>query len=292
MRNALTLFLMSEKGYEVLKAVVASAGPSIAAVVSARDPNVEKDFYDEIRTFCDVHRIRFFDRGDQPAVDTYALAVSWRWLIGIPPDRLIVLHDSLLPRYRGYNPLVTALINGDEQIGVSAVFGAHSYDCGDVIGQLSAPISYPIRIQDAVTCIARLAGQLGATLAMTIAAGETLTGVPQDEARATYSLWRDEKDYAIDWARPAADVRRFIDAVGFPYRGASSRVNDRLVRVRAADAFPDRVIENRAAGKVLTIDAGRPVVVCGRGVLRIDELLDDATGESLLPWPRIRSRFE
>jgi len=283
---------MSEKGYEVLNALVPAHGPSIAAVVSARDPHVQNDFYDEISHLCAAHGIAFHDRGAPPPLTGYALAVSWRWLISIPADRLIVIHDSLLPRYRGYNPLVTALINGDTTIGISAVFGAPAYDTGRIIDQRSVSIAYPIRIQQAVAEIAKLAGQLACRLVETIASNRPLTGVPQDDAAATYSLWRDEIDYLIDWNTPADDVRRFIDAVGFPYRGASAHLKSRLIRVLAAEAVADLAIENRTVGKVMAVDAGRPVIVCARGLLRLDDLVDDETGDSLLPWTRLRSRFE
>jgi len=35
-------------------------------------------------------------------------------------------------------------------------------------------------------------------------------GRPQDEAAATYSLWRDEADYEVDWTLPAERLRGFV----------------------------------------------------------------------------------
>ncbi len=69
------------------------------------------------------------------------------------------------------------------------------------------------------------------------------------EAAATYSLWRDEADYRIDWHRDSTYLRRFVDALGVPYRGASTLLGGQLCRVLAAEAAPDVVIENRAPGK-------------------------------------------
>ena len=37
-------------------------------------------------------------------------------------ENLIVFHDSLLPKYRGFAPLVSQLINGEEYLGVTAIF--------------------------------------------------------------------------------------------------------------------------------------------------------------------------
>jgi methionyl-tRNA formyltransferase len=69
-------------------------------------------------------------------------------------------------------------------------------------------------------------------------------------------------------------------------------MNGRLVRIFEAEELPDVVVEDRAPGKVIFVQDGRPVVVCGSGLLRILDLRDDATGESLLPLRKFRSRFE
>ncbi len=45
-----------------------------------------------------------------------------------------------------------------------------------------------------------------------------LQATPQDEAAATYSLWRDEEDYRINWAADAM-APQFVDAGGIPFPG-------------------------------------------------------------------------
>ena len=44
----------------------------------------------------------------------------------------------------------------------------------------------------------------------------------QKESEATYSLWRDENDYFINWELPIKKICRFIDALGFPYKVSSA----------------------------------------------------------------------
>jgi methionyl-tRNA formyltransferase len=53
---------------------------------------------------------------------------------------------------------------------------------------------------------------------------------PQADDFATYSIWRDEADYEIDWSSDAQAIQRFINAVGYPYAGARTTVG-------AADAI-------------------------------------------------------
>ena len=77
------------------------------------------------------------------------IVAGWRWLLP-STEKLIVLHDSLLPRYRGFNPLVSQLIDKEERLGVTAFFASDRYDCGDIINQPSIKVSYPLKINEAI----------------------------------------------------------------------------------------------------------------------------------------------
>ena len=61
-------------------------------------------------------------------------------------------------------------------------------------------------------------------------------------------------------------------------------------RILEVERLPDLAIENRCPGKVLFLRDGRPVVVCGSGLLKVTWLEDDS-GASLLPLGRLRVRF-
>jgi methionyl-tRNA formyltransferase len=116
--------------------------------------------------------------------------------------------------------------------------------------------------------------------------------VPQDEAAASYSLWRDAADYDMDWSDSAERLRDFVYAVGPPYAGARTRLDGVPARVWDVTVEPDAVIANRVPGKVIFLRDGRPTVVCGSGLLRIDAMsLDDDSGSSCLPLARFRVRL-
>jgi methionyl-tRNA formyltransferase len=105
-------------------------------------------------------------------------------------------------------------------------------------------------------------------------------------------LWRDDEDYLVDWSWPAERIRRFVDAVGAPYKGAASIVDGKMLRLLKAEALPDVAVANRTVGKVIFVRNGRPVVTCGSGLLRVDELVEDASGASVLPLRKFRTRFK
>ena len=288
----LTLFLMTQKGLAVLDALTTHFPALVATVVGSRDASIEKDYYDEIKALCERKNVLFRDRKEPVETKTpYALAISWRWIIKAGTAELIVLHDSLLPRYRGFNPLVSMLINGEDRIGVTALFATEEYDCGLVIGRSSTPIAYPLKIQQAIDLVAKNYADLVLRIARTLSAGEELEGVPQDESQATYSLWRDDEDYYIDWNWAAERIKRLVDAVGHPYKGAAARLDGRTLRVRDCEVVKDVLIENRSPGKVIFVRDSLPVVVCGSGLLRLTDLVDEETKNTLLPLPRFRCRF-
>lgn len=50
------------------------------------------------------------------------------------------LHGSLLPKYRGAAPINWAVINGEQETGVTTFFLQHAIDTGDILLQKSMPI--------------------------------------------------------------------------------------------------------------------------------------------------------
>lgn len=290
--NPLTLFVMTEKGLTFTEQAVSQFKDIIEHVVIGQDSSVQNDYAKEIAAVCESAGVKFSYRKDFTGITSeYAMAISWRWLIHHPAEKLIVFHDSLLPKYRGFAPLVNALINGESLVGVSAIFGASEYDRGEVIHQTSVTIRYPITIAEAITAVGGCYLQSGMAVLKTLASGEPLLSKAQDHSEATYSLWRDDEDYQIDWSQSAEKIRRMIDAVGHPYKGAFCRVDGVPARILAAEDLDDVQIENRTAGKVIFVEEGLPVVVCGAGLLRVTHCVHDESGDTLLPLAKFRVRF-
>lgn len=289
------LHLMSAKGYAVLQCLLEQFGPSsIAYVVTARDRAVEEDYHDAIDQLARSKGLTVYTRPAAPStteLTPYLFAVSWRWLIHTQPSQqLIVFHDSILPRYRGFAPLVSALINGEPRIGVTALLASAEYDRGAMLAQRSVPITYPQKVATAIEaltpCYQHLAIEVG-----TMILKQSLVGQPQDESLATYSLWRDDHDYFIDWTWDAERIRRFVDAVGFPYLGAATVASGVIYRILECSATADVPIENRTPGKVIFVHDKVPVIVCGRGLLRVHKMIEQQSRTDALPLKQFRTCF-
>lgn len=291
----IVFYIMTEKGFEVLKRVITINLEIIEYIVVGIDSNVKKDFSNEIMELAKVSNLRFYKRGEEPAADKdiYIFAISWRWMIDHPSHRLVVFHDSILPKYRGFSPLVNMLINGEKRIGVSAIFGASEYDRGDLISQQSSNIEYPIKIHQAIQLNNKNYIRLIEKIITQVSLGGDLIGVPQNEGEATYSIWRGDDDYNIDWRKSAHEIKRFIDSVGYPYFGAQTTdSNGDKIRVLESEVVNDVVCELRHVGKVIFIDGGLPTVICGKGLLRINQACYvGCENNSYLPMKSFRIKF-
>jgi methionyl-tRNA formyltransferase len=257
------LYVMTEKGLAVLRAALA-ADIEIAHVTTAEARGMNDLSHQAISETAKAHGIPTFVRAHPPEfTGAWSLAAGWRWMLDVP--KLVVLHDSLLPRYRGFSPLITALVNGEPEVGVTAFLAEQEPDTGPIVAQRSIPVSYPARMREVLDRLVPVYGDLAAEVLQ----GD-LRSTPQDHARATYSLWRDEDDYRIDWSQDDRRICRLIDAASDPFPGAWTMVGEHKVGVMEAVVVPDRRIEDRVAGKVAYHDEyGAPVVVCGAGLVRL-----------------------
>lgn len=292
-------YIVGKKGYSTLVEYVKKyRKDSVLFVVAARDSGVDNDWFTDIVSFCSECDLFFVERNsvnDELILSKLnadiSFAIGWKWVVNNYTN-LVVFHDSLLPKYRGFAPLVNMLIDGVKEIGVTALIASDQYDNGEIITQLKKSISYPKIISEAIDEIIPLYVELLIEVVNEIYLTGTLVSAPQDENRATYSLWRDDMDYFIEWDQNAEKIRRFVDAVCAPYRGAAVHLRGKKLRVFEVEPVQDVVVEDRKTnlGKVIFMKNGCPVVVCAQGLLQINDLRAE-NNESLIGKIPFRSRF-
>lgn len=174
-------------------------------------------------------------------------------------DRLINLHFSPLPRYRGMAPIRLAILNGDATFGVSLHIIDAGIDTGALVDQETFAIEgrsnrevYSLCEQAGVRLIERNAAIFGA---VTATRGLSGMAAVQDDAAATY-FSKTDIDYArteIDFNRTAAQIDRHVRAYLFPPNlYARITVSDRRFRVlqppevgaRCTDRKPGLVVQS------------------------------------------------
>lgn len=298
MRNSMKLafYLLGEKGYSCLKAIVESDYCKLnnITVIIGTDKSVVDDFSKKIKALCETKNIKSYFRTefqDYRGYD-YVFAIGWRWLIrGVQGNKLIIFHDSILPKYRGFAPLVNAALNKDKKIGVTALFGASEYDKGGVIAQKSISVIYPIRIKDLIEKIIPCYIDLLHKVLKKLATGARIRAKDQIESDATYSIWLDSEDYFLDWNSDSDYIANKINLLGRPYEHAKSYMNEQEVIIYAAEVYKNLTLEKRHVGKVLMVEDGCPVIICGRGLIKITKMTCKA-GSELIPFKSFRVRFK
>jgi methionyl-tRNA formyltransferase len=265
-------------------------GTSIGSIVTYPQPDDQARSFERLRSLAERLSINLLETHHpvlQP--ENLTFLVGWQHLLPTVTPSTVVFHDSLLPRYRGFAPTVTALIKGDREIGVTALSPTEGIDEGPIIAQRALPISYPVKIQTALELQAGLMTEIAVDIVDQWRRGELLS-TPQQEALATFSIWRDDTDYEIDWSNSSTAIERFVNAVGHPYAGARTTVGGvETVRVLDITVLPDMAFEIRKAGKIWSLDNGRPIVMCGDGMLRVDNCRREDGSEFL--FQRLRSRL-
>lgn len=205
--------------------------------------------------------------------------LGWRTMIPTEvleaaPQGGVAVHDSLLPRLRGFAPTNWGMILGHEQLGATLFQLADDVDAGDIYFQESIRPEPQESFASIQQRIAKLSVRLFDSYLDASMSG-TLVGCPQDHSQATYTCARGPVDGEIDWTATSTQVGRLVRALASPAPGAFTFYRgERIVvdQARAVDRPPQ--YEGRVPGKIIGLDCltGAVDVLCGEGVLRITRI--------------------
>ena len=104
-------------------------------------------------------------------------------------------------------------------------------------------------------------------------------------------MWLDKEDYFIDWKNwSAKKIKRFVDAVGYPFDNAKSYLNNNIIQLIDVEIVKNVKINHRLRhiGKVIFKIDGIPIIVCKKGLLK---LVDIRNNENENIQINFRSRF-
>ena len=184
-------------------------------------------------------------------------------LIAIPRLGMINVHASVLPRYRGAAPIQRAVINGDEETGVTIMRVERELDAGPMFAVATAPISSDATSGEMAAILAPLGAQLLLDVVDDLAGGRAVE-TPQDHARATFASKITKEEGAIDWSLTARVIHNQVRGLQ-PWPLASTRLHGaRLVIRRTALAGASPAPPDPApAGTVVTGAGDKIIVACG-----------------------------
>lgn len=193
-------------------------------------------------------------------------------ILDLPRLGCINVHSSLLPKYRGAAPINWAILNGEDETGVTIQRMAEGVDTGDILAQAKTPIGID---ENAAQLFGRLALMGGSLLVETVKAIEagTAEAVPQDESLASHASMLSREQSPMDWTRTARQLHDQARGL-YPWPSATAELDG--VRCKILRTALTGETSGKAPGAVLQADKKGLRVVCGDGgVLDILELQPD-----------------
>lgn len=194
-------------------------------------------------------------------------------VLDIPKYETINLHASLLPRYRGANPLQRAIINGDKKTGICTMITELGLDCGDVC------MREPIEITDTLNCVQlfdivseKSPEMIEKTLVGLV--DKTLTPEKQCEDGVCMANKLAKEECKIDWTRSAQEIHNLVRGI-YQCPSAYFMFNDKIIKV-----LETRVETGKGnAGEFINITKQGVEVACGEGSLLLLKVKPEGKGE-------------
>lgn len=126
-------------------------------------------------------------------------------MLAVPPLGCINVHASLLPKYRGSAPINWAILNGEQETGVTIMHMAKECDAGDMILAKTQPIRPDETSEELFNELAALGADAIAEAIAQLSAG-TAARVPQDAAQATHAPMLSRALSPVDWTKSSTQI--------------------------------------------------------------------------------------
>ena len=188
-------------------------------------------------------------------------------MLALPRLGCLNIHPSLLPRYRGPSPVVSAILNGDDVGGVSVIKLGEGMDSGPLLAARETVIG-PRETSEGLT--ARLF-EMGAALLVDVLPGwerGEIEARSQDESLASVTSLVSKEDGRIEWDEPAAPIERQTRAY-HPWPGAYTSWHGatlKIIEASVAEPTPGAIAE---PGETLRLADGGVGIGTGDGVLEV-----------------------
>ena len=175
------------------------------------------------------------------------------------------MHGSLLPRFRGAAPIQRAIIEGDEETGITIMYMEEGLDTGDMLAKAATPVGRKTgqELHDELA-------QMGAELLVdTLDHLGELPRVKQDDALSTYAPMISKKEGHLDFSQLPERLERTIRAFD-PWPGSFGYLGDKMMKFWRAEV-PGIQTDEADGTMVAAGEAGIDIAACG-GILRVTEI--------------------
>lgn len=216
-----------------------------------------------------INKPSFIDFVSRFKPDLFVVASFSRILkpetLALAPRGAINLHPSLLPKYRGADPIFWVLVNDEKETGVTVHWIDKGVDTGALLGQKVVSIH---EYEDAISLAKKLIQVGGELLADVLdqIAEDRAVSVSQNDADASYFPPASEKYRTIHWEEGAESISRLIRASS-SFGGATAIIDGKVVKVVKSEIIASA--PHAVPGKVLKREKARAKIVCKDALLEL-----------------------
>ncbi len=196
-------------------------------------------------------------------------------VLDIPKFETINLHASLLPKYRGANPIQRAIINGDSETGICTMITELGLDCGDVCLKKIIPISDSMNCEELFNEISSISPELIEDTLLGLVDG-SISPVKQDEAGACMANKLTKDETLIDWCKSAREIHNLVRGI-YKFPSAYFVYNNKIIKV-----LQTCVVDGSGnPGEFVEVTKSGVKVACGRDCLLLMSVKPEGKGEML-----------
>ena len=177
--------------------------------------------------------------------------------------KVVNVHASLLPAWRGAAPIQRALMAGDRRTGVCLQVMVKKLDAGPLLGSRVIEVDPQMNAVELYRRCGELGAQLIAIDLMDYVRGN-LSATPQDEAAVTVAKKIDKSEAEIDWTWPADRIHNLVRGLAMGPAAQTHR-DGRIVKIHRTVVRDDA----RPAGTVTATPEQTLLVGCGVGSLEL-----------------------
>lgn len=190
-------------------------------------------------------------------------------ILDMAPYGCLNVHASLLPAYRGAAPIQWAVLNGEEESGVTIMRMDAGLDTGDMIAKKVVKLA---KDETSGSLFDRLSAEGAKLLVETLPSvfdGTAAYEKQPKESTTPYAGMIQKKMGEINWNDSAEKIERLVRGMS-PWPSAYTKLDGKTLKIwKAHVEKPEMTGE---VGKIVRMDKKGMYVQTGQGILCVDEL--------------------
>ena len=194
-------------------------------------------------------------------------------VLQLPKYACLNVHPSILPKYRGGNPVQRQVMAGEQKSGVTIIYMSERMDAGDICLQKTVDIGPNETYGELEQRLAVLGAEALAEAMASVYEG-TAGRTPQNEEESSYAPHLKPGEEIIDWEAPAEQIHNLARALS-PVPGAVTFFGAERTKIWKTKLLPSEGFsfsDDTVPGTILKIDDTMAVVRCGQGVIGVLEV--------------------